>query len=575
MLKHSISREVFRFRNFSFANMDRACKGCGVVFSIRGEDLVFYDKVSPVFSGKFFQVPPPTLCPVCRQQRRLAFRNERVFYRRACDLCKKEIISMYSKDKPFPVYCPVCWWSDVWDPLSYGKDYDFKKSFFEQFNGLLSVVPRLSMITRNCENSDFATWIFHSRNAYLVAGGADNEDCLYGMFPTRSKDCVDFIMPRQCELCYEVVECMDCYHVLFSQLCEGCSDCFFCYDCRSCKDCFGCAGLRRKQYCFFNEQLSETEYKRRMSQIVWTGENIQKYQLELERVKNSVPKLYSNQTNSENCFGNMIKDSKNSFYVFDVQDCEDCAYIADSTDAKDCYDIAHGGFNAELLYECVSMISTKRSIGIVACWDNNESVFYCDHCFTCQNLFGCTGLRRKTYAILNKQYSKEEYEDLVSRIIAQMETAAMWGEFFPVSMSPFAYNETVAFEYFPLAKDQVLAKGWSWKDEDVRDYQVQHVEIPERIQDVSDDVLKEVLTCSVCGRNYRFISQELVFYRKLGVPVPKKCFQCRHKARMALREPRRLFERLCGNCGYQIQTCYPSERVEMVYCEKCYLAKAY
>jgi hypothetical protein len=32
------------------------------------------------------------------------------------------------------------------------------------------------------------------------------------------------------------------------------------------------------------------------------------------------------------------------------------------------------------------------------------------------------------------------------------------GRVLPVTMSPFAYNETVAQEYFPMTKEEVLAQ---------------------------------------------------------------------------------------------------------------------
>jgi hypothetical protein len=81
----------------------KTCKHCGGVFPITDKDLEFYDKVSPVFSGKKYGIPTPTLCPDCRQQRRLSFRNERKLYKRKCDATEREIISIYSPDKPFKV----------------------------------------------------------------------------------------------------------------------------------------------------------------------------------------------------------------------------------------------------------------------------------------------------------------------------------------------------------------------------------------------------------------------------------------------------------------------------------------
>jgi hypothetical protein len=84
------------------------------------------------------------------------------------------------------------------------------------------------------------------------------------------------------------------------------------------------------------------------------------------------------------------------------------------------------------------------------------------------NLFLCVGLRNKSYCILNKQYTKEEYEELVPRIIEKMMTTPLrqgfegqmeWGEFFPTSLSPFGYNETVAQEYFPMMREEALGSS--------------------------------------------------------------------------------------------------------------------
>src|SRR3989339_1132767 len=117
--------------------MRKTCNNCQQNFEITDEDLKFYEKVSPVFNDKKYLIPQPTLCYECRQQRKLAFRNERVLYKRKCDLCKQQIISIYSPDKPFQVYCQKCIWSDKYDPIVFGRNYDFNKSFFEQFSELM------------------------------------------------------------------------------------------------------------------------------------------------------------------------------------------------------------------------------------------------------------------------------------------------------------------------------------------------------------------------------------------------------------------------------------------------------
>ena len=74
------------------------------------------------------------------------------------------------------------------------------------------------------------------------------------------------------------------------------------------------------------------------------------------------------------------------------------------------------------------------------------------HCRSCINCFACCGLSGQQYCIFNKQYTKEEYENIVAKIITHMQTTGERGEFFHPSLSPFGYNETVAQEYYPLQK---------------------------------------------------------------------------------------------------------------------------
>jgi Zn ribbon nucleic-acid-binding protein len=105
----------------------KQCKLCNFSFKITDKDLEFYDKISPVFSSpdstesglKKFQIPTPTLCPDCRQQRRLSWRNERKLYRRKSDITGKDVVSIYSPDKKCRIYESSYWWGDKWNALDY------------------------------------------------------------------------------------------------------------------------------------------------------------------------------------------------------------------------------------------------------------------------------------------------------------------------------------------------------------------------------------------------------------------------------------------------------------------------
>ena len=172
--------------------MKKSCTHCRQEFEITQDDLAFYEKVSPVFRGKRYDIPPPTLCFDCRQQRRLSWRNEKRLYHRKCDLTGKQILSIYSQDKPYTVYEHHQWNTDVWDPLTYGREFDFSKPFFEQFDALHRACPLRSFnLQLESENSDYTNLANSNRNCYLIFAASNNEDCYYSTYIQRNKNVVD------------------------------------------------------------------------------------------------------------------------------------------------------------------------------------------------------------------------------------------------------------------------------------------------------------------------------------------------------------------------------------------------
>ncbi|MFH0838253.1 MAG: hypothetical protein V1880_03230 [Patescibacteria group bacterium] len=196
------------------------------------------------------------------------------------------------------------------------------------------------------------------------------------------------------------------------------------------------------------------------------------------------------------------------------------------------------------------------------------------------------GLNKKKYCILNKQYKKEEYEALVPKIIEHMKQAAEYGGFFPASLSPFGYNDSMAQEYFPLTKERALEKGFLWNDyvrpktQGVKNISASR--LPDTVVETPDDILNWAIECEgrlrdrqACGNSFKLIPQELKFYRTHNLPVPHLCPDCRHYARKAKINPRVLFDRQCAKCGLAIKTTYSPDRPEIVYCEQCYLKEVY
>ena len=230
------------------------------------------------------------------------------------------------------------------------------------------------------------------------------------------------------------------------------------------------------------------------------------------------------------------------------------------------------GMNAEWIYECgwVGLQANNNKFSIW-CYKSHD-IEYCFGCMGSGNLFGCVGIRTGEYCVLNKQYTKGAYNALVSKIKKEMKD---YGEALPISFCPWPYNESNADEWFPLTKQEALAQGFSWRDRDARGYLAATVILPEDIQDVTDEILKAVLKCEDCGKNYQIIPKELQFLRRFNLPIPRRCPLCRDRARVKQMNPLQIFDRQCQQCGISIQTSYAPERPEIVYCEKCYSKEIY
>lgn len=418
--------------------MIKECIACSGKFDIVEDDKVFYDK---------FKVPAPTHCPECRQKRRMAWRNERNLYKRKCDLCEKAIISNHHDKTPFPVYCNRCWWSDKWDATDYGRDYDFSRPFFEQFKELLNTVPRLNLGTSNNENCDYVNYANYSKDCYLSYGLHHSEKCYYCWRTHDCMGCFDSSQLNQCQYCLECIDCDNCYELSFGQLCQGCSSSYLLYNCRSCNDCFLCCNLVRKKYCILNEQYTQSEYENKIKEL--RRQPLEILWQQFEELKRRHPHKNLNVINCKDCYGDYLINSDNCINAFSGKECQDCRYTFLTEKAKDCMDCDITGWPAELCYEGTSNgVNAFMNRFSSICW-TCSNICYCDSCFNSGDLFGCIGAAGKHFCILNKQYSEEEYKELTEMAISHMRKTKEWGEFFPMEISPFQYEETIAQEYYP------------------------------------------------------------------------------------------------------------------------------
>jgi len=224
------------------------------------------------------------------------------------------------------------------------------------------------------------------------------------------------------------------------------------------------------------------------------------------------------------------------------------------------------------------------------------------------NMFGCANIRNKQYCILNKQYTKEEYQELKAKIIRDMDEKPYrdklgriykYGEFFPAELGLFGYNESYASDFFPLIREQAEKQGFSWYNPAPNPHKptITSENIPDSINDVSDSILKEIIECGECKKPFRVMPAELDLLRRFNLPIPRKCPNCRYKERFSRINPPRLYHGACqcngeesekrteesgiyknatthfhnfSHCPNEFETSYAPDRPDIVYCESCY-----
>ena len=515
---------------------------------------------------------------------------------------------------PYKVYEQSYWRSDAWNPLDYGREYDFFKPFFEQFRDLLLVVPHPNLIQKNVVKSEYANHGVNLKNCYFVGGSDTAEDGAYLFGPNlNSRGCFDVHSATDTERMYDSVCIEKSQGLRFCQDCIGCSDSYLLYDCRNCMDCFGCVGLRNKQFYIFNKLYSREDYYVEVEKMApHTYSGLTQAREKFSKLKLTFPRKFSSITKSEHVTGDEIVNARDCIHCFDTRnDVQNCKYCFGVFHGSDGFDALIAWNSAELFYEVMS-VTAQRVIGSAIIWGGFD-VIYSFNCFDCNNIFGCVGLKNKSYCILNKQYAKEVYEALIPKIIAHMnETPYVdkkgrvykYGEFFPAELSPFAYNETIAQDYFPKTKEEVLALGMRWRDPENKQYEItlKNNEIPDDICAVEDSILSDIIECGHrgkcpdhCAGAFRIVPQELQFLRKMNVPLPRLCPFCRQGERLRLKNPMHLWRRQCqckgaksengvyantavhshGDfpCQDEFETPYAPDRKEIIYCENCYNAE--
>lgn len=562
-----------------YHNETRECQNCKNDFIIELNDFSFYEKI---------KVPPPTWCPMCRMTRRLSFGNAWGVYFRNCDKCGIKTLTMYRPDSDLKVFCDPCWWADDWDGTEYSMDYDPNRNFLEQWRELQLKTPHFAKdaLYLTLKNSEYTNAIAFSKNCYLTFWADYCENVYYSSLLNEVKDSLDILRAFKSELSYESIGIGKSSKVFFSDTCDDSVDVWFSRNCYGCMNCIGCVNLRGKSYMIFNKQYSREEYLEKVKEFkLDTRDGIKTLWKESQDFWKKFPyREYTGNPQNLNVTGDYIFESKNAkdcYTCMGVEDSKYCQFIS-VPKATNCMDYYGWGNGVSLIYECATsgegLQNMKFSFG---CFANGIDSEYCGFVIGSKSNFGCVNLKRKKYCILNKEYSKEEYEILRAKIIEDMNNNPYidkkgrlykYGEFFPVEFSPFLYNDSNASRFINKTKEEAIAEGYNWIDKPKSNYTItiKGSDLPQTIKEAAEEILKEVVECDNCKNGFRFTGGELNLYKKLNLPLPENCPKCREERRFNSINKPYSFDSNCGKCNKEITIMHNPKDNKIVYCVSCY-----
>ena len=137
----------------------KICVDCKKEFIIDSGDLILYEKIG---------LDIPEKCFLCGHKQRFAFSIFGKFRKGVSTLSGENLITVFPNNARFPIYKTHEWWSDAWDPMSFGQDYDSQRSFFEQLKELQEKVPHPHYNGENNTNCDWCDDVWECKNCYLT-----------------------------------------------------------------------------------------------------------------------------------------------------------------------------------------------------------------------------------------------------------------------------------------------------------------------------------------------------------------------------------------------------------------------
>lgn len=489
-----------------------------------------------------------------------------------------------------PIVCPVhpstgikvlpdVEWFDK-DFSSLGKETDLKSPFFNQLIALRRAVP--SQTNRNFEPAENSISIVSlgDVNSYFVVL-SKSKDTFFAVSALETESSAEVYNSSSITNCYQVIHCERMHTCSYIRESKDCIRCDFLFDCRNCENCFGATNKRNAKYLWFNKQLSKKEWEARRAEVdLGSRKETQKWLAKFNELVKAAPWPENFNVQSENSTGEYLTKTtncdhtyfadggaKNEYWTtFSIGQAENNAYTGTPANSRECYWSA----DVSSCFRCHYSYLLSRC----------QNVEYSTECYDCENCFGCVGLRKKQFCILNKQYAESEYWKTLDAIKCAMLERGEYGQFLPAKMSPAWFPESGAFKYHLADRtfgekinahlfepDTDGAMGDIATIAEVTDAN----ELPDCVDELDSWIGKPVYD-STYNRRFSLLAPEVALYKKLRVAPPtkhhvKRLLDTIHTSQVGVFK-----QTACTQCNKEITVSEnPTYSNRKILCKRCYL----
>ncbi|MFH1315041.1 MAG: hypothetical protein ABIH67_01460 [Candidatus Uhrbacteria bacterium] len=548
---------------------ERVCELTGEKWDMTEEEISWYRK---------FNVPPSKKAPQTRMVIVAAFGNSFQWWYQKHPETGKQILTYAHPASGVRVLPDKEWFDQDFSKIT--QPFDKQKPTFEIVRKLELAIPfTASRNMKEPENSLCVVSLGDVNDTLMMACQARNS--LFSIVLTNGESSAEVLFGDSVSNSYNISHGDRIHQCNFLRDSHDCINCSFLFDCRNCEDCFGAVNRRNAKYIFWEEQLSESEYRARMKEIdLSCRKSLDGYKLHFQKMVAEAIWPENFNVKAEGCVGE---------------------YLVNTTDCKYAYCCSHGPKNNywtnftfgqsegnAFLDGGSGAINSYYSLGLS---DSNLCEFcfgvsncmnleYCMQCYNCENCFGCVGLQRKKFCIFNKQYNEDEYWAKVDELKCAMLERGEYGEFFPLSFSSAYLPESTSVwlgvnteeqarklgaNVFPITAEGAVGNIDSTERRTLE-------EIPDCVDGLSDEWIGKPIFDPEINRRFAFFPQEIQFYRKINLAPPARHFISRVKDLIAEANIAQYEETNCGQCNTSLtvakNTTYKDRNI---YCHECYL----